>query len=246
MKSILPNVCSQPCAAVTAGLILAAWLPAFGQVSSQIEPKAGTWKTWAISSGKDFRAPAPPDAAATRAEMESVRRFLAEKDSRIADQVTFWDAGAPSYRWLDLIWNRIQSGANVTGYPHRLYTYVAMAMYDATVATWDSKYAYNRQRPSEVDPTLQTRLPTPRSPSYPSEHTATAAAAAAVLGYFFPAEAESFKGLAEEAGLSRVYAGLQFPSDHFAGLELGRLVAARVIEIARADGSDAVWTGSVP
>src|SRR5258706_4976783 len=118
-----------------------------------------------------------------------------------------------------------------------------MAMHDATVATWDSKYAYNRQRPSEVDPTLQPRLPTPKSPSYPSEHAATAAAAAAVLGYFFPAEAASFQALGEEAGKSRIYAGLQFPSDYFAGLDLGRKVAARVVEIAKADGSDPVWTG---
>jgi membrane-associated phospholipid phosphatase len=67
-----------------------------------------------------------------------------------------------------------------------------------------------------------------------------------VLSYFFPGEAESFQGLAEEAGISRVYAGLQYPSDYFAGLDLGKRVAARVIEIAKADGSDAVWTGSVP
>ena len=220
--------------------------PVFGQTDARIEPKAGTWKTWAISSGKDFRAPAPPDAAATRAEAETVRRFIAEKDQRISGQITYWDAGAPSYRWVDNIFDRILSGANVTPYSHRIYAYVAMAMYDATVATWDSKYAYNRPRPSEFDPTLQPRLPTPRSPSYPSEHAATAAAAAAVLGYFFPAEAASFQTLAEEAGISRVYAGLQFPSDHFAGLDLGRRVAERVIAIAKADGSDAVWTGTVP
>ena len=29
----------------------------FGQ---SIEPQAGTWKTWFISSGKDFRVPPPP------------------------------------------------------------------------------------------------------------------------------------------------------------------------------------------
>ena len=227
-------------------LMLVSILPAFGQTSSQIEPKAGTWKTWAISSGSAFRVPPPPDAAATREELGTVRRFIAENDPRIANQVTFWNAGAPSYRWIDLIWNRIRTGAPVTAYAHRVFTYVAMAMYDATVAAWDSKYAYNRPRPSEVDPTLQTRLPTPRSPSYPSEYAATAAAAAAVLAYLLPAEAESFQALAEEAGKSRIYAGLEFPSDYSAGLELGRRVAARVIEIARADGSDAVWTGTVP
>ena len=31
-----------------------------------IEPNAGSWRTWIISSGKDFRVASPPDAAATR------------------------------------------------------------------------------------------------------------------------------------------------------------------------------------
>jgi hypothetical protein len=52
--------------------------------------------------------------------------------------------------------------------------------------------------------------------------------------------------MAEEAGKSQVYAGLQYWSDYTAGMELGRQVAARVIERAKADGSDAVWTGTVP
>ena len=79
--------------------------------------------------------------------------------------MTYWDAGAPGYRWIDLMTNRLIAGANVTAFPHRVYTYMAMAIYDATIAVWDSKYAYNRPRPSELDPALPTRLPTPRSPS---------------------------------------------------------------------------------
>jgi membrane-associated phospholipid phosphatase len=43
-----------------------------------------------------------------------------------------------------------------------------------------------------------------------------------------------------------VQAGLHYPSDVRAGLELGRAVAARVIEWAQRDGSDAQWAGSVP
>ena len=42
------------------GLFLACVLPVCAQ---SVEPKAGTWKTWVISSGKDFRVPPPPDAA---------------------------------------------------------------------------------------------------------------------------------------------------------------------------------------
>jgi membrane-associated phospholipid phosphatase len=227
-------------------VILLCVTPLLAQTSGQIEPRAGNWKTWVISSGKDYRVPPPPGETATRGELEWLRGVIAEKDPQIASQVAFWDAGAPSYRWLDLITNRVLSGAPVSAYAHRVYTYVALAMYDATVATWDSKYAYNRPRPGALDPTLQTRLPTPRSPSYPSEYAATAGAAAGVLAYFFPNEAQSFQGLAEEAGKSRLYAGLEYPTDYFAGLELGRKVAEAVVARAKADGSDAVWTGTVP
>ncbi len=141
---------------------------------------------------------------------------------------------------------RLLAGTPTTAYPHRVYTYVALAMYDATIATWESKYHYNRPRPSELDHRLQTALPVPNSPSYPSEHAAAAQAAATVLAHFLPAEAQSFQNMAEQAGWSRVLAGLQYPSDYNAGLDLGRRVGEQVIAQAMTDGSDAVWTGSMP
>jgi membrane-associated phospholipid phosphatase len=232
---------------VACGMILLCVVPVFGQSTNQpVEPNAGAWKTWAISSGKDYRVPQPPDAANTQTELAWLRDVVLEPNPYIADGVRFWSAGAPAYQWFELITKRILSGAPVTGFPHRVYTYVALAMYDATVAAWESKYFYNRPRPSELDPTLKTRLPTPRSPSYPSEHATTAAAAATVLAYFFPDEAATFQSMAEEAGKTQLYAGLAFPTDYFAGMDLGRKVAQRVIEVAKADGSDAVFTGTIP
>ena len=235
----------RPQKVISIGLL--ATLPLWPQNPGPIEPAAGTWKTWAITSGKDYRLPPPPDASSTKGELEWLRGLEPiRKNPQISEQIAFWDAGSPSYRWIDLISKRAIAGQSLTGYAHRVQTYVAMAMYDATIATWDSKYAYNRPRPNEVDPSLTTAVLTPRSPSYPSEYAATAQAAAAVLAYFLPLEAQSFQALAEEAGRSRLYAGTEFPSDYSAGLALGRKVADRVIERARSDGSDAVWTGSVP
>jgi membrane-associated phospholipid phosphatase len=127
-----------------------------------------------------------------------------------------------------------------------VYTYVALAMYDATVATWESKYHYGRSRPNAMDHRIPTAVEVPDSPSYPSEHAAAAQAAASVLAYFLPAEAKNFQTLAEQAGWSRVLAGVQFPSDYYAGLDLGKKVAEQVIAKAKADGSDAVWAGSIP
>ena len=162
-----------------------------------------------------------------------------------AEIIRFWDAGAPAYRWIDLLNSRLLTDQQIQ-YAHRIYAYMTMAIYDATVAAWDSKYFYNRPRPSEADATLDSFLSTPASPSYPSEHAATAGAAAAVLSYFFPDEASSFQAMAEEAAQSRVLAGVQYPSDSAAGLELGQRVAEQVIAVAKADGSDEVWSGTVP
>ena len=179
---------------LTANCLLLSALPLVAQYTNQfVEPDAGNWKTWIISSGKDFRVAPPPDDTSTKAELQWVRGAVAETNPAILDSVNYWDAGAPGYRWIDVMTNRLMSGANVTAFPHRVYTYLALAIYDTTIAAWDSKYAYNRRRPNELDPTLPTRLPTPRSPSYPLEHAATAAAAAAVLSYFFPDEAASFQ-----------------------------------------------------
>jgi membrane-associated phospholipid phosphatase len=213
---------------------------------ARIEPTAGEWRTWVISSGKDYRVPPPPSRHKTRVELQTMANLISRNDAQTRQQIAFWDAGAPSYRWLDMINARVLGGTPTTAYAHRVYMYVAQAMYDATIATWESKYFYNRRRPSEENYLLATALPVPASPSYPSEHAAAAQAAATVLAYFLPAEAQSFQTMAEQAAWSRVLAGLQYPSDYDAGLDLGRKVAEQVIAKARLDGSDAVWTGSVP
>ena len=211
-----------------------------------LEPNAGSWRTWIISSGKDFRVAPPPDAAATRRELEVLRDLTEHRTPAIDAQIRFWDAGSPGYRWLDLISSRAMQGQPLTAYPHRVFTYLTLAMYDATIASWESKYAYNRPRPKHFDHDLETAIVTPMSPSYPSEFAATAGAAAAVLSHFFPGEAATFNAMAEEAARSRVYAGVEFPSDSEVGMELGRRVAAEVIAHALTDGSAAVWSGTVP
>lgn len=220
-------------------------LPLYAQ-NAPIEPSAGQWKTWIISSGKDFRVPPPPTPSETQAELRALADLISHNNAQTASQIAFWDAGAPSYRWMDLISNRLLAGTPTSAYPHRVYAYVAMAMYDATVAAWESKYYYQRLRPSEMNHKLPTAVDVPNSPSYPSEHAAAAQAAATMLAYFLPNEAQTFQAMADEAGWSRVQAGVQFPSDYYAGADLGRKVAERVIAKANADGSDAVWSGTIP
>ena len=230
--------------ATLAVAIVASGTSALAQ-SSPIEPTAGAWKTWVISSGESLRVPPPPTGDAETAELAQLRELLTEESAAAADTIAYWGAGSPSYRWIDLLNSRMLADRPIPNV-HRVYTYLTMAMYDATIATWESKYTYNRPRPAQADDMLASVVPTPDSPSYPSEHAATAGAAAAILSYFFPEEAASFERMAEDAAQSRVLAGVQFPSDAVAGLKLGREVAAQVIAAAKADGSDVAWTGTVP
>jgi membrane-associated phospholipid phosphatase len=214
--------------------------------STWIEPHAGAWQTWLLASGSQLRPGAPPDAAETGAEIEQLQQLAAQRNANVQDQIAFWDTGSPSYRWNELAIGEALKHNSNSLFGFRTSALLHVAMYDAIIATWDAKYAYQRPRPSDFDPGLGTALTNPLSPSYPSEYAAAAGAASAVLTYLFPDDAQLFADKADEAARSRLLAGVEYPSDVVAGRELGRAVATLAIDWARRDGSDAQWTGSVP
>ncbi len=212
---------------------------------NQIEPRAGQWQTWVIASGSQMRLPAPPDRAATQDEIKQLKDLAAQRDAAARDLVAYWSAGSPSYRWVQLALAQIHQNY-ASPRSARAVSLLNVAIYDAMVAAWDSKYAYNRPRPSEFDESLTTLIANPNSPSYPSEQAVAAGAASTILAYLYPADAQVFTDKAAEAGRSQLLAGVQYPSDVQAGLDLGRAVAQKVIERAKTDGSDVKWTGTVP
>jgi membrane-associated phospholipid phosphatase len=178
--------------------------------------------------------------------MQTLKDLAAKRNADARLQIEFWRAGGPLYRWDRIALDECLTHLLNNNRGPRALALVSVAMYDAIVAAWDSKYAYNRPRPSVADPTLAPAIPVPLSPSYPSEHAVVAGAASAVLAYLFPDEASKLSRLAQEDGQTQLLAGIQYPSDVTAGLELGRKVAALVIERARGDGSDAVFSGQIP
>ncbi len=218
----------------------------FGSLVAQVEPNAGNWQTWVLSSGNQMRLSAPPGGADTAAELQSLKQIMANADDAAKAQVTYWDAGSPAYRWMKIASQQMISHNLAAPFYTRGMALVAVAVYDATVATWDSKYAWNRPRPSQTDPSIAPLVAVPRSPSYPSEHAATAGAATAILSYLFPDSANTFTSMADEATRSRLYAGTEYPSDTAAGFRLGRAIGAAVMSYAQRDNSDAAFTGSYP
>jgi membrane-associated phospholipid phosphatase len=213
---------------------------------AQVEPGAGKWKTWVIPSGSALRLPAPPDSQITATELQWVKECVPQRDQAILDAIHYWDAGSPGYRWMQMAQQSVVSASLPTPLQTRALALVAAAISDATIAAWDSKYAYARRHPSDLDPGVAPVVAVPQSPSYPSEHAVAAGAAAAVLAYLFPDQAATFADMATQAATSRVMAGVAFPSDVFSGLDLGQSVGKAVIAYAQSDGSAQAISVSYP
>ena len=77
----------------------------------------------------------------------------------------------------------------------------------------------------------------PNQPAYPSGHSCIEGATSQVLAHLFPREAAVFQSCAEELAKSRWWARIHHTWDNNDGLTLGRGVAAKVIEWAKADGA---------
>ena len=94
------------------------------------------------------------------------------------------------------------------------------------------KNVANRKRPTESVPE-ERRLEQPESSSFPSGHTASAAAFSGVVDRAYPKLWLPINGLASAVGFSRVYTGVHYPGDVLAGWLLGKSVALVVSYVAK-------------
>jgi hypothetical protein len=219
--------------------------PGFWRGTNPNEPLAGTWRTWVISSGSEFRPPPPPafDSAQKAQELAEVKNFPRPIPASGANFNTtraayFWQ-GNTAKLWNDILTVKLFEYQLDRNPPRaaRAYALMSVAAHDGLIACWDGKYFYWAARPNMLDPTIVTLFPNPSHPTYPSAHAMFDGPYAAVLGYLFPRDAAYFTAQAQEAGLSRLHAGIHFRSDIEAGLEIGRAVGQKVIEWAKNDGS---------
>ncbi len=167
-------------------------------------PFWGKMQTFSLNHHWQFRSAPPPGLKSdtyTRSFNEVKHYGKINSTFRTADQTAyakFW------YEFADIGWNRIarsqakdhNSGLYLSA---RMFALLNMAMADAYIACWDSKYYYKFWRPytaihaadtdgndqTAANPHWQPLLPTPPVPEYPSGHTTIANAAATVLTYFF-------------------------------------------------------------
>lgn len=120
----------------------------------------------------------------------------------------------------------------------RAFALLNMAMQDAAIACWDTKFTYFNPRPSQLDRSIRTVLGLPNFPAYTSGHSTFSGAAAEVLSYLFPGGAARFASDRDEASISRLYGGIHYRSDIEAGKRCGTLVGGYTVRAAQADGAD--------
>jgi membrane-associated phospholipid phosphatase len=137
------------------------------------------------------------------------------------------------------------------------YARVGIAVADAFIACWYTKYRSNLQRPvtyiqGHIDGSWLPDLVTPPFPTYTSGHSTQSGAAAAVLTDMFGVEAftdtlnadhglipmlearssSSFEAAAE-AAVSRLYGGIHFSFDNTVGLSAGQCIGQAIIDHVR-------------
>jgi hypothetical protein len=210
-------------------------------IQAQTEPGAGNWKTWFISSGRDYRLPAP---ASYKSQINEVLAQQRQLDGEAMRQITYWNAGAPGYHWQELM-----SGVWMTNYSNDAvlgYMLLSVATYDATVAAWDTKYTYRRPRPFAADPRIKVYGLKLESPSFPCEYSVAAGVASAIFTKFFPKMADSVNRMAQRLMASRIAAGLAFPEDTRAGFELGKRIAEKEINHTKDFVNTTPWDSTMP
>jgi membrane-associated phospholipid phosphatase len=209
------------------------------------EPSAGTWKTWVLRAPDQITVPPPPAAgsATERAERDELRRLAAARAPELERGAREWEREPAIEPWMKESFELVAARPKDPVGASRAYALLGVAMYDAVVAAWDAKYRYRRKAPGGVEALFVPAA----DPSYPSEHAVVAGAASRVLSYLYPERpAASFDALAERIARSRVAAGVSWPSDMRAGLDLGRAVGDAAIAHARRDGSTRAWDGRLP
>ncbi len=199
-------------------------------------PAWGLVRPWLWDSGSELRASPPPafNSQEFRDGLAEVRQIADSRTPAQMETARFWADGAGTYtpagHWNAIAAQLIQERGVAELSAARTLALMNIAMADAVIGCWDSKFAYWLVRPWQADPAITTPIGQPPHPSYPSGHACMSGAGAEVLAALFPSEAEDLERMAVEACDSRVYAGIHYRFDAEAGMTIGIRAADRALE----------------
>jgi hypothetical protein len=244
------------------------WEPTPPAFAPPLQPCWGQLRPLVLPSS-DTCAPPPPPAYsedpasefhAFGLEVYTTSVHLTEEQRTIAH---YWadnpgTTGTPPGHWIAIVGQLARNEGLSLMAAAEGYARVGLAVADAFIGCWHTKYTYNLLRPETyitrlIDPTWLPLLITPGFPSYTSGHATQSGAAATVLTEMFgvhpftdtlhqdhhlepllePRHFGSFDEAAEEAAMSRLYAGIHYRFDNDNGLAQGRCIGHVIVDRIR-------------
>jgi hypothetical protein len=167
---------------------------------------------FSMKSNSQFRVDPPPDLtsdtwAADFNEVKAVGSLTsATRTPEQTDIGYFWADSGPLL-WQNALRYLARTYLTKIGDSARMFALADVALADAQIACWESKYFYNFWRPitaiqlgdqddnpaTDVDPNWQPLINTPNFPEYPSGHASVSGAVSHMLRLFFGSDQLNFQ-----------------------------------------------------
>ena len=172
------------------------WQPTPGGSGPPKFRTLATTMPWAMTSPSEFRPGGPPALTSARFaqdfnEVMSLGSLNSTvRTSEQTQTAVFWQTDTPVATWDRLADSLLLQNHKNLLQSARILALTDISIADAIIAVFDAKNAYNSWRPvtairTTVDPTWLPLMTTPYFQEYPSAHSGTSSAAAAVLASFF-------------------------------------------------------------
>ena len=209
-------------------------------------PKFGVVKGFLMDSLSviNGRPAAPPSTNSEefKKDVDEVLWYSEHSTKERYKLVDFWADGAGTYTPPGH-WNAIACEAFVNQkYSEvrwaRNLALLNMAMMDAAICCWDTKYTYFTPRPSQINTNIKTLTGLPNFPSFPSGHSTFSGAAETILAHLIPSMANTFVKYANDASVSRLYGAIHYRRDCEVGLVMGKAIGEKAISRALSDGAE--------
>lgn len=214
------------------------WRPTLPGFAFDVASNWAGVKPFTLSSASQFR-PQPPPALTTAAyalEVNLTRLYGGQTSALRTENGTeialFWADGpgtaTPPGHW-NVVAQSVSADHQLTlAQNARLFALLNLAVADAAIAAWDTKYHYDYWRPitaireadadgnpdTEPDPTWTPLISTPPFPEYTSGHSTFSRSAATVLAAFFGSNNVPFTTTSDDLpGVMRSYPGFSEAAD---------------------------------